>query len=78
MRARFVFPQADGNAAAIYFVSPSGLVTAIINMCSEGEKLKERKKTEKGRGNKPAIHPSSLPKMEAILSARHFYLKKKK
>ena len=32
--AMLVLPQADGNAAATYFFTPSGLVTPMISMCS--------------------------------------------
>src|ERR1700722_11323596 len=32
--ARLVFPQALGNAAAIYFFSPSGLVIPKMSICS--------------------------------------------
>ena len=32
--ARFVLPQADGNAAAMYFEEPSGLVSFKMSMCS--------------------------------------------
>lgn len=51
--AKFVFPQALGKAAAMYFFSPDGEVNPKINMCS-------------------ASHPSSLPRTDAILKAKHF------
>src|SRR3954464_2413559 len=35
--ARFVLPHADGNAAAMYLLSPSGLVSLRINMCSASQ-----------------------------------------
>ena len=35
--ARLVLPQADGNAAATYFCSPSGEVSFRISMCSASQ-----------------------------------------
>ena len=35
--ARFVFPQADGKAATIYFLIPCGLVIPNISMCSANQ-----------------------------------------
>ena len=35
--ARFVLPQADGKAAAMYVTSPSGLSSPRINMCSASQ-----------------------------------------
>ena len=35
--ARFVFPHAEGNAAAIYFFSPFGGVSPSISMCSANQ-----------------------------------------
>ena len=32
--AMLVLPQADGNAAATYFLTPAGLVTPMMSMCS--------------------------------------------
>jgi hypothetical protein len=32
--ARFVFPHADGNAPAMWYLRPSGLVMRRISMCS--------------------------------------------
>ena len=35
--ARLVLPQALGNAAAMYFLTPSGLVSLRISMCSASQ-----------------------------------------
>ena len=35
--ARLVLPHADGNAAAMYLASPSGLVSLRISMCSASQ-----------------------------------------
>src|ERR671911_2174212 len=35
--ARLVLPHADGNAAAMYFASPSGLVSLRMSMCSASQ-----------------------------------------
>src|SRR5262249_21360653 len=35
--ARFVFPQADGNAPVMYFTVPEGLVSLRISMCSASQ-----------------------------------------
>ena len=37
--ARLVLPQALGKAAATYFVTPSGLVSFRISMCSASQPL---------------------------------------
>jgi len=55
--ARFVFPHAEGNAAATYVVLPCGSSIPRMSMCS-------------------AIHPSLRPRKLAILSAKHFLLRR--
>lgn len=35
--AKLVFPHADGNAAAMYFLTPAGLVIPRISMCSASQ-----------------------------------------
>src|SRR5206468_6941706 len=35
--ARFVLPQADGNAPVMYFTSPLGLVSFNMSMCSASQ-----------------------------------------
>lgn len=35
--AKLVLPQAEGNAAAKYFLTPAGLVTPMMSMCSASQ-----------------------------------------
>ena len=58
--ARFVLPQADGNAAATYFVRPSGLVSLRISMCSASQPS-SRAITLAMRSAKHFLPSSALP-----------------
>ena len=58
--ARFVLPHIDGNAAAMYFDSPSGLVSLRISMCSASQPA-SRAITEAMRKAKHFLPSSALP-----------------
>ena len=58
--ARFVLPHADGNAAAMYFDSPSGLVSLRISMCSASQPS-SRAITEAMRSAKHFLPSNALP-----------------
>src|SRR4029079_9119326 len=58
--ARLVLPHADGNAAAIYFDFPSGLVSFRISMCSASQPS-SRAITEAIRNAKHFLASMALP-----------------
>ena len=58
--ARFVFPQADGNAPAMYLASPSGEVSLRISMCSASQPS-SRAIAEAIRSAKHFLPSSALP-----------------
>jgi hypothetical protein len=58
--ARFVLPHADGNAPAMYFASPSGLVSFRISMCSASQPS-SRAITDAMRRAKHFLPRSALP-----------------
>ena len=58
--ARFVLPQAEGNAPAMYLVSPSGDVSFKMSMCSASQPL-SRAMTEAMRSAKHFLPSSALP-----------------
>ena len=58
--ARLVLPHADGNAAAMYFDSPSGLVNLRISMCSASQPS-SRAITDAMRSAKHFLPSSALP-----------------
>ena len=58
--ARFVLPQADGNAAAMYFESPVGFVSLRISMCSASQPS-SRAITDAMRSAKHFLPSSALP-----------------
>ena len=58
--ARLVLPHADGKAAAMYFDSPSGLVSLRINMCSASQPS-SRAITEAMRSAKHFLPSRALP-----------------
>src|SRR4051794_21435301 len=58
--ARFVLPHADGNAAAMYLLSPSGLVSLRINMCSASQP-ESRAITDAMRRAKHFLPSKALP-----------------
>ena len=58
--ARFVLPQADGNAPATYLTSPSGEVSLRISMCSASQPS-SRAITEAIRSAKHFLPSSALP-----------------
>src|SRR5205085_8029146 len=58
--ARLVLPQALGNAAATYFVTPSGLVSLRISMCSASQPS-SRAMTLAMRRAKHFLPSSALP-----------------
>ena len=58
--ARLVFPHADGNAAAMYFERPSGLVSLRISMCSASQPS-SRAITDAMRSAKHFFPSSALP-----------------
>ena len=57
--AKLVLPQADGNAAATWYLRPSGDVTARISMCSANQPT-------------PPANASCRPMFDAIRNAKHF------
>ena len=58
--ARLVLPHADGNAAAMYFDSPAGLVSLRISMCSASQPS-SRAITEAMRRAKHFLPSRALP-----------------
>eukprot|EP01137_Pigoraptor_chileana_P003134 Opistho-2@42900 len=58
--ARLVLPHAEGNAAAMYFLSPWGLVMPRINMCSASHPS-SRPRTDAMRRAKHFFPSSELP-----------------
>ena len=58
--AKFVLPQAEGNAAAMYLTRPSGFVNFKINMCSANQSL-SRPMREAMRRAKHFLPNSALP-----------------
>ena len=58
--ARFVFPHADGNAAAMYLNAPAGFVSFKINMCSASQPA-SRAITEAMRSAKHFFPSNALP-----------------
>ena len=58
--AMLVLPQADGNAAATYFFSPSGGVTPRMSMCSAIQPS-SRAMVEAMRSAKHFLPSSALP-----------------
>lgn len=87
--ARFVFPQALGNAAAMYFLSPAGLVMPriweIIGFKVDRHVHRESQ-ADRASGSLfwnilvwfltsmcSASQPSSLARREAMRSAKHFF-----
>src|SRR3954447_6320444 len=58
--ARFVLPHAEGNAAAMYFDSPAGLVSLRISMCSANQPS-SRAMTDAIRSAKHFLPSKALP-----------------
>ena len=58
--ARLVLPHADGNAAAMYFTRPSGLVILRMSMCSASQPS-SRAITDAMRSAKHFLPSSALP-----------------
>ena len=58
--ARFVLPDADGNAAATYFTTPSGEVSLRMSMCSASQPS-SCAMTEAMRSAKHFLPSSALP-----------------
>ena len=58
--ARFVLPHAEGNAAAMYFDSPAGLVSLRMSMCSASQPS-SRAITEAMRSAKHFLPSRALP-----------------
>jgi hypothetical protein len=58
--AKFVFPQADGKAAATYVFSPDGASTPSISMCSASHPC-SRATFEAMRSAKHFLPSSALP-----------------
>src|SRR3954470_1142378 len=58
--AKFVLPHADGNAAAMYFDSPAGLVSFRISMCSANQPS-SRAMTDAIRSAKHFLPNNALP-----------------